>query len=281
MTQPTQIVKVTRRLAASAERVFDAWLDPQTAGKWLFSTPAGKMLRVDIDAKVGGRYVIVERRDMGDIEHTGEYLEIDRPKRLVFTLVVPMFSSDATRISIDIVPLSASSCELTLTHEGVYQDYASRTQDGWSKILEGLQSSIDGLKTLRMTRRFSAPPNRVFDAWTDPKVAAKWLFTTPSSEHHEMQAEGRVGGKWTVIDRREGVDYKALGEYLEFDRPRRLVFTFGMPQFSPEYARVTLEMTPEGAGTLMTLTHERLPGDAVSEMEKGWGAMLDRLPAFL
>jgi uncharacterized protein YndB with AHSA1/START domain len=94
-------------------------------------------------ARIGGRYVIVERRDLGDVEHTGEYLEIDRPKRLVFTLVVPMFSSDATRISIDIVPVSAGSCDLTLTHEGVYQEYASRTQDGWSKILEGLQSSID------------------------------------------------------------------------------------------------------------------------------------------
>ena len=144
MSQLTQIVKVTRRLQSSAERVFDAWLEPQTAGKWLFSTPAGKMVRVEIDAQVGGRYVIVERRDVGDVEHTGEYLEIDRPKRLVFTLVVPMFSTESTRVSIDIVPLSASSCEITLTHEGVYQEYADRTQDGWAKILEGLQSSIDG-----------------------------------------------------------------------------------------------------------------------------------------
>jgi len=132
-----------------------------------------------------------------------------------------------------------------------------------------------------MTRRFNVAPSRVFDAWTDPKVAAGWLFTTPTSEHHEMQAEARVGGKWTVIDRRQGVDYKALGEYLEFDRPRRLVFTFGMPQFSAESARVTVEMTPDGEGTVMTLTHERLPWAAVSETEKGWGAMLDRLPAFL
>ena len=145
MSQPTRIVKVTRRLAAPAERVFDAWLDPKTAGKWLFSTPTGKMVRVEIDAKVGGRYVIVDRRDAGDVEHTGEYLEIDRPKRLVFTFMVPMYSTASTRISIDIVPLSASSCELTLTHEGVFQEYASQTQDGWTKILDGLQSSIDGL----------------------------------------------------------------------------------------------------------------------------------------
>ena len=144
MSQPTQIVKVTRRLAAPAERVFDAWLDPKTVGKWLFSTPTGKMVRVEIDAQVGGRFVIVDRRDVGDVEHTGEYLEIDRPKRLVFTFVVPMYSTVATRVSIEIVPLSANSCELTLTHAGVYQEYASQTQDGWTKILDGLQSSIGG-----------------------------------------------------------------------------------------------------------------------------------------
>ena len=144
MSESTQIVKVTRRLGAAAERVFDAWLDPTTVGRWLFSTPTGKIVRVEIDAKVGGPYVIVDRRDVGDVEHTGEYLEIDRPRRLVFTFAVPMYSTTATRVSIEIVPLSASSCELTLTHDGVYQEYASRTQDGWTKILDGLQSSIDG-----------------------------------------------------------------------------------------------------------------------------------------
>lgn len=143
MSEPTQTVKLTRTIAAAAERVFDAWLDPKTAGKWLFATPAGKMVRVEIDARVGGRYVFVDRRDMGDIEHTGEYLEIDRPKRLVFTLVVPKFSTDSTRVSIDIVPLSVGTCQLTLTHEGVYQSYADQTQDGWGKLVAGLELSLN------------------------------------------------------------------------------------------------------------------------------------------
>jgi uncharacterized protein YndB with AHSA1/START domain len=143
MSQPIQTVKVTRRLAASAERVFDAWLDPRTTGKWLFATPTGKVVRVEIDARVGGQFVIVDRRDVGDVEHTGEYLEIARPRRLVFTFRVPMYSTDSTRVSIDIVPLSADSCELTLTHEGVHQEYAGRTQEGWTKLLEGLQSTLN------------------------------------------------------------------------------------------------------------------------------------------
>ncbi len=110
-------LRVTRRFAASPERVFDAWLDPDTAAKWLFATPAGRMVRVAIDARVGGKFVFVDRRNGEDIEHAGEYLEIDRPRRLVFTFVVAKFSSHSTRVSIDIEPM-ATGCELTLTPSG-------------------------------------------------------------------------------------------------------------------------------------------------------------------
>ena len=70
-------VRVTRRFGASPERVFDAWLDPERAGRFLYATAEGEMVRVEIDARVGGRFVIVERRDGQDVEHTGEYLEIE------------------------------------------------------------------------------------------------------------------------------------------------------------------------------------------------------------
>lgn len=81
-------VRVNRRFEASAERVFDAWLDPATLGRWLYATQGGQMLRVDVDPRVGGAYAIVERRPDGDAAHYGRYLEIDRPRRLVLTLAL-------------------------------------------------------------------------------------------------------------------------------------------------------------------------------------------------
>jgi len=98
------------------------------------------------------------------------------------------------------------------------------------------------LETLRITRRFDAAPERVFDAWLDPARAGRWLFTSPTSERHSTDLDVRVGGKWTIVDRRDGVDYTARGDYLEVDRPRRLVFSFGMPQFSPLSCRVIVEI---------------------------------------
>jgi uncharacterized protein YndB with AHSA1/START domain len=134
-------VKLTRVSSSSPERVFDAWLDPNNVGKWFFATPTGTMMRVEIDPRVGGKFCLVDRRDGEDIEHVGEYLEIDRPRRLVFTFGVPKFSSQFTRVIIDIIP-SGTGSELTLTHEGVLPDYAEQTKKGWVMILGGLAATL-------------------------------------------------------------------------------------------------------------------------------------------
>jgi len=142
MNKKTKVtVRVTHRFAASADRVFDAWLDPAIAGKWLFATSTGRMVRVAIDARVGGAFAFVDRREGEDIEHIGEYREIDRPRRLVFTFAVPKLSADMTRVAIDIAP-HGEGCDLTLTHEDVLPDYAERTQAGWGKLLDGLAAAL-------------------------------------------------------------------------------------------------------------------------------------------
>jgi uncharacterized protein YndB with AHSA1/START domain len=135
------VVRVTHHFNASPERVFDAWLDPQTTGKWLFATPTGQMVRVDIDARVGGRFVIVDRRNGEDVEHTGEYLEIDRPRRLVFTFAVPKYSPLFTEVTIEI-EASASGSDLTLTQTNVPPEYLGRTEKGWIGILVGLAEHL-------------------------------------------------------------------------------------------------------------------------------------------
>jgi len=140
--QKTATVRVTRRYAASPERLFDAWLDPKVAAKFLFATPTGQMIRAETDPRVGGQFTFVDRRpDMGDVEHVGTYLEIDRPRRLVFEFCVPKYERQLTRITLDIEPASDGSL-LTLTHEGVFEDYVTRTEHGWGMILDALGKAL-------------------------------------------------------------------------------------------------------------------------------------------
>ena len=151
-TPALAVIRVARHFDASAERVFDAWLDPKTAGRWLFATRTGEMMRVEIDARVGGRFLFIDRRNGENMEHVGEYLEIDRPTRLVFTFAVPKLSPLYTRVFIDIVP-ARSGCELTLVHAGVLPEYETRVQSGWSEILNGLTSSVRATERAQTPRR--------------------------------------------------------------------------------------------------------------------------------
>ena len=138
-------VVVKRRYSAAPERVFDAFLDPKIAGRFLYATPTGEMIVCEIDPRVGGRFNFTERRpDMGDVAHVGEYREIERPRRLVFSFGVPQFNPAMTTVTIDIAPLAGGGCELTLTHDGAPPEYEDRNREGWSKILGGLEPALEG-----------------------------------------------------------------------------------------------------------------------------------------
>ena len=136
-------VRVERLYAAPCERVFDAWLDPESAGNWLYATPEGEMVRVGIDARVGGRYEIVERRDGEDVLHTGVYEELERPSRLVFTLELPKYSEGSSRVAIDIAP-EGDGCGLVLDAGEETPEDAGKYRKGWSTILEGLAAELGG-----------------------------------------------------------------------------------------------------------------------------------------
>lgn len=133
---------VTHRYPFAAETVFDAWLDPKVARRFLFATPEGEMIRAETDPRVGGRFIFVDRRaDMGDVEHVGEYLEIDRPRRLVFTFAVPAFDPNYTTVTVDFAP-DGDGCVATLTHAGVPDEWADRSAEGWGMILASLETAL-------------------------------------------------------------------------------------------------------------------------------------------
>ena len=133
-------VTVTHRFTASAERVYDAWLDPEKVRRFLYATAAGEIVRCEVDARVGGKYVIVDRRNGEDVLHEGTYLELERPRRIVFTVCVPKYSPDEDRVTIDIKPL-AQGCELTLTTQTA-DEWAERTERGWAMILDVLDETL-------------------------------------------------------------------------------------------------------------------------------------------
>ena len=122
-------IVVTRSYEFPAERVFDAWLTPEVTRRWLFTTDDSEVIRCEIDARVGGKFEIVDKRDNGEFK--GEIRSVG----------VPQFDPRMTRVEIDIVSKGVG-CELTLTHHGVPEEWQAPTTDGWTKLLGNLARAV-------------------------------------------------------------------------------------------------------------------------------------------
>lgn len=135
-------IRIVQRFDAAPKRVFAAWLDPATAGRWLFATASRPVDEVLIDARVGGSFRFAERRRRQVVQHVGRYLEIAPPRRLAFTLETSDRPEALSRVTIDIAP-RGEGCELVLSHELVAPDDLERIEGRWMGILYGLAETMD------------------------------------------------------------------------------------------------------------------------------------------
>jgi uncharacterized protein YndB with AHSA1/START domain len=135
-------VRLTRQIKAAPERVFDAWLDADEASAFLFGDPLSDPISSQIDGQVGGRFRIVRRRAGKSVEYSGEYVEIDRPYRLVFSLFVEAHAQRDDRVVVELAPVAKESL-LVLTHEYSLPSPTKRArlQDEWETTLGELAAS--------------------------------------------------------------------------------------------------------------------------------------------
>jgi uncharacterized protein YndB with AHSA1/START domain len=137
-----------------------------------------------------------------------------------------------------------------------------------------------------ITRKFDAPAELVFDVWTTPKHVRNWW----GYERDPMtvcEIDLRVGGKYRFVAVNEGygeIDF--YGEFLEIDRPHRLVSTETFAPYPEFPATNTLTLLEDDGVTTMTLlveypTKEARDATIASGMEHGLQHSLDRADAVL
>lgn len=156
-------------------------------------------------------------------------------------------------------------------------------------------------KTLRITRVFDAPRERVWEAWTNPDDVKKWWgpegFSAPTAT-----VDFRVGGKYVyAMQGPPGTEWDKVmysgGEYLEIVPMEKIVSTdyftdeqgnwidpstMGMPGEWPEKMTVTVVFEDAGEGkTKLTLTHEGHPAEMAGDAEAGWSSSLDKFAKIL
>ena len=144
-------VCVEQTFRASPERVFDAWLEPDLVTQWMSAALkqfglTGGIRRVEIDARVGGRFTFSDMREAGETVHWGTYLEIDRPRRLVFTWYT---SDEDEKDNTSVVTLTIKpkdkGCIATIVHtmDHKYTEYILQTEQGWSGMLVQIDEVLE------------------------------------------------------------------------------------------------------------------------------------------
>ena len=130
-------------------------------------------------------------------------------------------------------------------------------------------------ETLVLQRRLEATPARVFDALTRPEELAAW-FGPEAVTIRNLEADVRPGGAYRLeMHYGDGSFYALAGQYLEVERPSRLVMTWvwGNGEYAGQDTLVTIVLRPAGEGTLLELTHENLAGiEARDRHEGGWSS---------
>ncbi len=147
----TNVPKLTvrREIAAPAQELFDAWLDPESLAAWMRPgcTPSTPLSTVKTDPRVGGAFEIIMHTASGAIPHTGTYKLIDRPRRLVFTWNSAHAKHIDSLVTVEFRPARGAT-EIVLTHEKLPSAEAvtAHTQ-GWSAILELIAESYGKLRS--------------------------------------------------------------------------------------------------------------------------------------
>lgn len=152
----TVTLNLARRFHAKSEMVYEVWTNPEIMKKWLFTTEStNKAAKSDL--RIGGTWEIVDHREGTDYRALGEYVEISKPNKLVFTFKMPQFSDTEDIVRVFISPVQ-HMCEMTFSqeiivpHEEIWTeedverakaDYSAQSEEGWARMFENLKQLVE------------------------------------------------------------------------------------------------------------------------------------------
>jgi uncharacterized protein YndB with AHSA1/START domain len=132
------ILNLSKTIHAPIEKVFDAWLDPKMLSIFMLPMPGMPAPDVENDPREGGNFTIVMHAGDDKLPHTGEYLEIKRPDRLVFTWVSHR-SVDNSTVTLKFTKIDDNETNISLSQiRFIDEEARSDHEGGWGNILDKL-----------------------------------------------------------------------------------------------------------------------------------------------
>ena len=137
---------IRKLIPASREEAFDAWSDPAGMRQWMCPGNVTSA-ETQIDFRVGGSYRILMKGPTEDFDHTGKYVAIERPSKLIFTWISKGTDMTETLVTVELKDRGGKT-EMTLTHERFPSaGSVGRHKGGWSQIADRLAEHFEERKS--------------------------------------------------------------------------------------------------------------------------------------
>jgi len=141
--------------------------------------------------------------------------------------------------------------------------------------------------TFEIERHYDVGPARVFAAWADPRIKARWFAGPDEWDRHGFEQDFRVGGRESSRGGPPGGPVHIFdARYHDIVPDERVVFTYdlSLDERLISVSLVTVELQPDANGTRMVFTEQGafLDGsDDGRDRRRGTGELLDALEAEL
>jgi uncharacterized protein YndB with AHSA1/START domain len=303
---------ITRVYDAPVEAVWDAWTDPQQVAQWW--GPRGFTITTHSkDLRTGGHWhYTMHGPDGKDWPNKTKYLEVDPLKRLVYDhgandeqaplfRVTVLFRETKGKTTMDMTMALATAEAAAETKKFIKKAGGDGT---WDRLAEYLTKQATGQEQFVINRVFDAPIDTMWEMWTNPKHVAQWTPPVGATMQF-VKADIRPGGaSFYKMDWAGGSSMYGKAQYLEMERPHRIVYTQGfadehgntarhpMAPTWPETMRTTVLLSEESDGkTRVTVTWD-LEGKVTAEevatfvggragMQGGWTGSFDKLEDYV
>jgi uncharacterized protein YndB with AHSA1/START domain len=134
--------------------------------------------------------------------------------------------------------------------------------------------------SLTLTRRIRARPEKVYAAWTEPEQLIRWFGPAtlkPGTARADLDL--RVGGRYRIsFEDQSGEYHEVGGVYREVVPNERLVFSWAWHSTPERESLVTVQLKPDGAGTLLVFNHAQFFDEVARDNhQRGWNELLAKL----
>jgi uncharacterized protein YndB with AHSA1/START domain len=140
------------------------------------------------------------------------------------------------------------------------------------------QAAVASPSSLVISRTYPASVERVFKAWTDANQLGQW-FAPTDDYTTKANVDLRIGHEYRIaITHKGGNVHTILGTYRLIEPPRKLVYTWRWENGPAADTLVTVDFTPDGEATKVTITHEQFVStEDRDKHNEGWNGCLNRL----